>query len=216
MNSYLKKSLTLIELLIAIGLLSVIILAISNIDVFTRFHTISADRRAKLQNEVSILLEHMTKEISKAIGNEMSTGAGTVVFITNNLPNDALIRVYIDANGNGRREAERSNPNPTDDHWLAYRYDGSGSPSNQNQLRYCGRCQDNSCNFSLCMDGEEILSDRISGFVPFKPEDSDFYLTYNYVDIQLASCWQPAQAASPDNPEVVMRAKIKMPSVSTH
>jgi len=60
---------TLIELLISIVLLSLIVLGFASINVFSRYHVITSDRRAKLQNEVSYCMEHMTRNISMAFGN---------------------------------------------------------------------------------------------------------------------------------------------------
>lgn len=59
---------TLLELLIAIAMLGMIVLAFSSIDKFSRFHVQSSDKRAQVQNEASYVLEHMVKEIGKARG----------------------------------------------------------------------------------------------------------------------------------------------------
>jgi hypothetical protein len=205
MNSYLKKSLTLIELIIAIGLLLVIILAISNIDLFSRFHTISADRRVKLQNEVSYVLEHMSKEISRAIGNVIVDGINNIVDFTP-IAGDTAIRGYVDSNatggpGDGRRDA-------INDHWIAYRYrDASAPPNDRYQIWYYANCVGPNCNQAGTI-GPEVIARNI---VNFSPSVND-----NVVEVAVTARWQPAQTVSPDNPEVVMRTKIKMPSVSTH
>jgi prepilin-type N-terminal cleavage/methylation domain-containing protein len=69
MKPNLKKAVTLLELLIAIVLLSVVTIGISSIDIFSRSHVLSSQRRTTLQNEASFVLGHMTKEITRAIGN---------------------------------------------------------------------------------------------------------------------------------------------------
>jgi len=70
MNTHLThKSVTLVELIIAIVLLSVMVIGFSSIETFSRYHVLSADRRVKLQNNVSYALDHMTKHIAQAIGN---------------------------------------------------------------------------------------------------------------------------------------------------
>jgi len=99
---------TLIELIIALVLLSVIILGLNSITLFSHFHVTSSDRRAKLQNEASLALEHMSKEISKAIGDVNNT---PVIIEDSN----RRIRIYIDANGDGQRN----------DYYIAYQYQGS-------------------------------------------------------------------------------------------
>ncbi len=192
--------LTLIELLIAIGLLSVIILAISNMDLFTRFHTISADRRVKLQNDASFILEHMAKEINKAIGDTNNSAVDTSSTIEGN----TAVQVWIDYNQNGRRDAG--------DREIAYRF--TGSPTAY-QIKWCPECANGPCtNCNPNWNSTEILSSRINSFTP------TFSSGNNFVDIQLTACWDPDEVSyacgTPDNPEVVMRTKIKMPSVSTH
>jgi prepilin-type N-terminal cleavage/methylation domain-containing protein len=199
------RGLTLIELLIAIVLLSVIILAISNIDLFTRFHTISADRRVKLQNGVSYVLEHMTKEISRAIGNVVIDGINNIVNFTP-IAGDTAIRVYIDSNatggpGDGRRDA-------INDRWIAYRYRDASAPVNERyQIWYYANCVGPNCNQPGTI-GPEVIARNIADF--------SRSVNNNVVEVAVTGRWDPSQAASSDNPEVVMRTKIKMPSVSTH
>jgi Tfp pilus assembly protein PilV len=96
----LKKSagVTLIELVIAIVLVSLAILGLSNIDIFGHSQALDASRRTKLQNEVTIALDHMTKEISNAIGD-----ANTFPVDDSNFPN--LIKVRVDSTLNGRFDA---------------------------------------------------------------------------------------------------------------
>ncbi len=158
------KSLTLIELLIAVILLSVIVLAFSNIQIFGHFQVLTGDRRAKVQNEAARVLAHMSKEISRAIGNEPLYGAGSVVKVVNN-PNDRELNVYVEGTSpNGRREVTGSNPPESADHWIGYRFDTTGSPANLFELRYCGLCRDDNCNFNQCNNDVETLSNRITEF----------------------------------------------------
>lgn len=213
-----KKGITLLELLIAIGILGLVVIAFANIHLFSYYQVLTSDKRAKLQHDDSYVLEHMAKEISKAIGNEKINGVDSVVKTTIN-PNDSLICIYIDANGNGQREAPINNPPATADHWLAYRFDSTGAPSNRNQIRYCELCQNSNCNFNQCTprDGE-VLSSKIATFEPSKPAINpgvDNTLKDNYVEIKLATRWTPDQPGSPDNPEITMKNRINMPAVST-
>lgn len=211
-----KKSVTLLELIIAFTLFSVVILAFSSLDLFTRYHVIGSDRRAKLQNDISYILEHMTKEIRRAIGNEVINGADSVIEVDVK-PNDVLVKVYIDASGNGMRETPVNNPAAAEDHWIAYRYDSTGAP--MNQVRYCGRCNNANCNFASCMDAVDILSRNVADFTAIKPvvnPGTDNTLNDNSLDVEVTCRWQAAQAASADNPAVTMRSRIKMPSVSLH
>jgi len=198
-----RYSLTLVELIIAMVLVSVIVLGLSSINIFSRYHVISSDRRTKLQNEVSFILEHMNKYVSLAIGNEMINGADSVVGITQTA-NSAQMKVYIDANLNGVR----------DDYWIAYRLDLSGTDSYR--LRYCGRCLDSNCTFGQCVVPQEVLGTRITAFNPAKPVNASGQLNRNSLSANLAACWNPAVSESADNPCVTMNASISMPSVSVN
>ena len=194
-----SKSVTLIELIIAIVLVSVIILGINSIDSFSRYQVISSSRRAKLQNDLSYCLDHITKNASLAIGNE--TGApNSVVKITGN-----SLAIFIDANRDGLKGAVSLN----DDRWIKYTF----SPANK-QLTYCGYCSNFSCNPCEAVEGEEALSNKITVFNPSK----DFVNSGNYITVDITARWDPASSASvsPDNPEINMRATIALPSVSTH
>jgi len=185
----------------------------SSIELFSRHHVLTADRRAKLQNEVSFALEHISKNISRAIGNERINGANSVVGVA---PNVSII-AYIDANQDGSRQDPANNI----DYYIAYRYDDNGP--NAHQLRYCPRCANANCNFNQCTPGGgEVISSQITAFIPFKPVVNpgiDDTLSDNFVQIGVTACWDvlnTADCGSPDNPAVSMRTRISMPSVSTH
>ena len=210
MKSRLNKSLSLVELLIAVSIFALIVVGFSNIDTFSRYHVVNSDRRVKLQNDASYVLEHMAKETIRAIGNESINGTDTVVKTIDN-PNDKSIQIYIDASGNGKREAPVNNPGVNQDHWIAYRLDLTGGE--QNQIRYCGRCRNSNCNFNQCMDSVEILSKKITAFTPS--------FSNNYVDIQtVTACWDPdgspAACGGLENPALNVKNRIYMPAVSTH
>jgi Tfp pilus assembly protein PilV len=200
MESCRNKSVTLVELIIAIVLVSVIILGINSVNIFSRYHLISSDHRAKLQNDVSFVLEHMTKEVSKAIGNEAITfsgfGSGSVISITDN----TSLTIFIDATQDGIR-------NTANDYWIKYNLD---TADDKHELTYCAKCPDKACACSTT-DGLEILSKKITGFSP-----SVDFTKGNYVTVDITGRWDPSNdKVSQDNPEISMRATINLPSVST-
>lgn len=201
------KSVTLLELLIALVLMSLIVLGFSSIDLFSRYHVITSDRRVKIQNEASLGLEHMTKQISRAIGNEIADGANQVVDTTA-IAGDPAIRVYVDANGNGKKDSSPS------DYWIAYRFTGAtGNPNTQYQIWYYS-------NYVNPGSPYETIARNITLFTPIKPINSSNQLNNNFITIQLTACWNPATAVLPngaaDNPCVSMNTNIKMPSVSAN
>lgn len=189
------KAVTLIELLVAIVLLSIIVVGIANIDFFGQFHVISSDRKTKLENEASLVLEHMTKELSNAIGdfNQLPVNITTIA-------GDAAIRVWVD-NGDGRRD-------DATDREIAYRWTAaSGGPGDRYQIWYYDTCKGPNCT-ALGSVGPEVIANRITIF--------NRNVTANYVSVSIGACWDPTIAMSPDNPCVNMSSSIKMPSVSTN
>jgi len=183
------KGTTLLELLVAVILVSVIVLAIANIDLFSRFQIISSDRRAVLQNQVSFALEHMSKNLVRAIG-DFNLPA---INITTN-PGGTEIRAWIDASGDGKRGSG--------DCEIAYRFTGY-------QIWYYEPC---------CSSTPELIARNIASLVTNPGVGSVIpnTTTGNRLDITIAARWKPQQAKSVDNPEVAMSASIQMPSVSTN
>lgn len=194
MNPRQNNSLTLLELIIAMVLLSLVVLSFSSMDIFSRFEVLSSDRRAKLHNEVSYVLEHMTKEIGKAIGSAGISGQEPVFII-----GGTFIQMRIDTNGNGKLDAY------PDDRIIAYRWTNSTY-----KVEYC------SDYIGTCAGpGYQTLSQKISNFTA-----SPNPIINNYVDVSLTACYEPTGTTYPcgtrDNPNVTMQTRIKMPSVSTH
>jgi hypothetical protein len=184
------------ELIIAVSLLGVLILAFTSIDTFSRYHVIGSDRRAKVQNELSYALAHMTKQISRAIGDATQT----TVDITAQISSDPAIRVWIDGNANGRRETYPS------DYEIAYRYCNSGN--DRYQIWYYSVCVGPNCNQPGSTNPEVIVRNISS--------PPTYSITGNYVEVELIGRWRASEAKSVDNPELTMRSRVYMPAVSTH
>ena len=103
MNTFLRRSVTLIELLIAVSLIGVLVLGIGSLDTFSRYQLIASERRAVIQNELSIAMEDMSKSAIRATGNFDDPG-------------------IVDL-GNGFRVRVDENTTPDDygdDPWISY------------------------------------------------------------------------------------------------
>jgi hypothetical protein len=210
-----EKSLTLLELIIATLLTVILVLGVSSVNLFTQFHVVTADKRAQLQNEVAYILEHMTKQLARTIGNQAIDGLDKVVRIDYTQPDAAsLIQVYIDQQPDGIREDPKVDPAPEEDHWLSYRFFGKTDPSSPGWLSYCSRCKDGNCNFNECLETVQVLSKKITVFTPRYDPNT------NYVEVTLSACWDPQErrfaCGSPDNPSVTMTTRILMPAVSVN
>lgn len=207
------RAVTLLELLIAIILLAMVGLAVANIDIFSRNQVLSTDRYAKVQNEVSNVVEHMTKSLLMAIGNDTLNGADKIVLTTpiTGLGQKAL-RVYIDANNNGRRDEPKADPLANEDHWVAYTlYDDTGG-TDRNTIKYCSRCQDELGNCTTCLSVPEweIIGRNITNLAPFKAG--------RQVWLNVFGCFDPtnmAKIGTSDNPEVALVTIVDMPMVTT-
>lgn len=221
---------TLMELMIAVILLSLIALGFSSIAMFSHMQMITTDRRAKAQNEATFVLEHMNKEIPRAIGNIATDGANRVID-TRQIGGDNAVSVFIDmpdtsvgaaANTpNGRRDAN--------DRWIAYRFNEL-----THSIWYCPQCNAivgaailnsdgsavcASCNPAWGTNDINTLSDHIVAFFPPVITVIDAgppVQLGNSIDLDITARWNAAQGVSTDNPDVRMQSRIKMPSVSVN
>ena len=192
-----NRSLTLLELLIAIAIFSLMLIGFSSIDIFSRYHVITSDRRAKLQNDASYVLEHMTKNITGT-----ATRGGAIGDINNypiqstNISGNSGISVWVDTNRNGKLDLDGS------DKQIAYTYNSANY-----EIRYYS-------DYSGSPAASEILSSKITAFTPTYSSSND------YVEVELFACWypdgSPVACGTPDNPCLSMKNRIYMPAVSTH
>ena len=210
MKIRLNKSLTLLELLIALSLFSVIMLAVASIQYFSRFHVVTSERQSLLQNEISFALEHMSKYVSQ--------GAGPL----------ALERATGPANGFRVRVDRNSTPTPADtndDNWISYRLTG-------NPLRLTCSCATISASSPSCANfiGGDLAShirpgvsyNQIPSPLPANP--SGFYINItnpgpsggSMIELALVARWQPANPVSLDNPQVVMKTSLYARGSATH
>lgn len=203
-RGFLNKGVTLAELIIAVILLSVVVLTVSSIDRFSRFHLATSQRRAELQNLVSYVLEHMSKNFVNAIGNEKITGANSVVIVQLDPGSESKwLFVVRDLNNNGRQDlvgdayAVYYYSDPNDDIWWMESVLGTWEGLGTNR--------------------------KIANVTFYKPVDASGRLNENYVDVSLTACWDPNSInlavhpdGTPDNPCVTMSQRMKMPSVSTN
>ena len=89
-----ERSITLVELLIAMLLVGIVLVGIATLENYTRFHLISSQRRVELQNELSFILEDMSKNIIRATGDINDSGIEDLVPIDGSIG----FRVRIDDN----------------------------------------------------------------------------------------------------------------------
>lgn len=186
------------ELLIAIVLFSIIVLGLSNIDIFSRLHVISSDRRAQLQNELSNALEHMGKRVIQGVGDQ---GQAANRPIQQRVANDGF-RVRVDPN--------QTLQDLNDDLWLNYVLNGNTLSSTCTQI---------SADSPACPPNE-ILSTHIMPGVAFTimpsplpnpPQGYYINLTDNdtTIEVGLVARFRPANNISPENPQIEMKFRMQ-------
>lgn len=103
-----RRGVTLAELILAIAICGVIILSAASLDYASRKFFFSSDRRARVANELSFILEHIQKYASRAHGDKENPGY--------NVTNTSSLTLRIDS---------PSNPTPqdySDDENVAYQF----------------------------------------------------------------------------------------------
>ncbi len=179
--------LTLIELIVAISLIAVIVIGFSSIDIFSRYHVLTADRRAKLQNEVSYALDHMSKVFLNLV---QCTGV---------CANGTCAHGVIDYNLNGQVDSI-----PPDRYIRYYYYAGNYT------LIYCPQHNPSGGN---CLSTIEVLSQKISNCI-FTYNSTNNYVDVNITACWNPA--NPGSCGTPDNPSISMQTRLLMPSISTH
>lgn len=203
-NKQLIHGFTLLELLVIVSLIGVVALSFFSIFIFGNTQAVTAERRVKVQNDLSLAIDHMAKHIAMAVGNEQLYGAGTTIVLNPG----TMLSAYIDAGTppNGIRD---SGP---PDYWIAYRRSAGAA------IDYCARCSNSACG--SCTSGWETLTNAnrilsVGGFNITKPGGSGM-LNQNYIDVTLIGRYKADSAASSENPQVEMKNRIALPMVSTH
>lgn len=194
------KSVTLLELLIAMVLLLVIVLGLSSINLFSQFHVITADRWSRLQNETSLVLDHMQKNVMRASG--FINNRGIVAW---NPAGGRGFRVRIDVNN--------TPANYNDDTWVGYRQNAGAT-----QIRFCNNI--NPATWQCIAGGWETLANHILPPVP--PPGGFTYAilgapnTAVGVNVTIIARWNPGRLRDLDNPELTKRAEMRSHSASSH
>jgi len=195
------KSITLLELLISILIVTIMILSFYSLQTFSQGQVINSERRAKVQNQLVYALEHMSKYVQQASGNKNNPPIVLTV-------SGFQVRVDFD---NPQTPSDLAN-----DAWVSYSLSGNTLSA--------------SCSGSArCPFVTETLSNKIIGnfvadtIMPNSPTDG-FYVKVdplgNLVDIGLVGRYDTSQpytlATRSTNPQVEMKTKIICNSYSTN
>jgi hypothetical protein len=188
-----ESGLNLLELIVAIVLMSLVLLGFFSIELFSMHHVISSDKRVKVQNDIAYAVEYMSKYVQMGQG-EVNNPPITAYPL---LGTQTGFQVRVDLN---------IPPTPgvfTDDTWVAFYLDG-----NQLKKNIAG---------SIEVLSSRICSSFIADQMPQFPS-AGFYADITDqgigVDIGLMGRYIPSSSASLDNPQVCMKTRLVVPSAS--
>jgi Tfp pilus assembly protein PilE len=203
-----KKGITLIELVISVVLLSLLIVVASYFNIFGRYFISSADKRTKVQNELSFALEHMQKYVNQATGNASSAANRPI----QQLAGSNGFQVRVDPNTLNPATAATPS-NLTDDIWISYTLAGNTLTATYSGGGYAA----------------ETLSTRVLNNVtyttipdalPAKPSGFYINITNNGAAIEVSLVGRydpvPAGAAAKDNPQVVLKTRMLTRTASSN
>ncbi len=182
--------LSLVELLLAAAIFSLIVIAMFALAAFSYTNMLNSGRRAVLQHECSLIIDHVTKYFSQTIGYNVGDATIDGIREHNTQPWWAA---RLDKNGNGEPDDNGAGD------WNGYRFD-----STNNRVEYL-ITTDNDWGAGT---RETLVDGKITNFdINFSPGQNYFYVTVTAVN-------NPAIAAGPTNPDVTMDAHVSMPMVS--
>lgn len=168
-----KKSVTLVELILASILLSVVVLSAVSIDMTARYFFRSSDQKVQVLNDVGFLAEHMQTTISHAHGWQADNGYNLAQ------PTSSWLRIRLD----GGTPATFGDAADT---WVEYRFNNAN-----NQVTYCSNWNGG------CSVAVQTLSNRI------RRMEFSLTASNTGVLLNIGAIFDPSKDANPKiNPEV--------------
>ena len=200
------KCTTLVELLIAIMVVAIMVLSFYSLETFSHSQVMNADRRSKVQNNLSYCLEHMSKYVQQAVGNK-DNPAITLYPTTPGAKTGFQIRVDFND--------PQTPANLTDDALVYYTLSGNTLSTG---------CTGTTCGSLVA----EALSNKIvanfnNSVLPASPTDG-FYVVVdplgNFVDVGLVGRYYPDRVSTPatrlTNPQVAIKTRLICNNSSTN
>jgi len=211
-----NRAVTLMELMVAIILLSMIVLYFSALEQIGRRTTLLAERKAQVQNDASYVMEHMRQQILKTIGYKNMDISGTninpIFIVSTGGGKRKLIKFWYDRDQDGQYNGDNA----------AHDWIGCYSVRQGGNDRVTFDNHANNYNTNGACGGGETLSSRITSLTtqPVSIQRAPFDLSSNYITLTVTACWNPSAGTcgneKADNPQVTMQTTVTMPSVSLH
>jgi len=205
-----NQSTTLVELMICLVIIATIVLSLFSLETFSHSQVISADRRSKVQNTLAYCLEHMSKYVEQAGGNNNIGYPAIALYPAAGAKTGFQVRVDFN---NPRTPAI-----PSDDAVVYYSLNSS--------LHTITTACSGTCGSFI----SEVLTRKIVGGFnnsvpasisanPTMATDGFFVVVDplgNYVDIGLIGRYDPEEATSTINPQIGMKTRLICNNSSTN
>lgn len=191
-----NKAFTLIEILVGLGLVSLVFLTFISIDMFTRYQLVAVDRKAKMQNAISVVMEHMSKNLLLAIGNPL-TDLSPIQAEFESGSHLKWIKIRVDSNANGMADIA--------DKWIAYEY-----KTDSESIVYFSNVPE----YGSPTGDSQVLAKRIKSFEVSDGILPSGRLVNSFITFFISSRWFTESPIDHQNPEINMINSISMPAVS--
>ncbi|MDO8749139.1 MAG: hypothetical protein Q7J72_08530 [Candidatus Omnitrophota bacterium] len=195
-----QAGLILVELFIAIILVSMVLLSVTAVDIVSRKFLNTTYYESKVQNEAAPILEMIAKDISRGYGNANNPGV-----IVSAINDRVEIRQLDPA-------AAPTYDDFSDDTWVRYSYEAA--PNFRITRQYCTTASQSACN---TWGASETLANNISG-CSFTIAQVTSLNKNLWVTIAITARRDAADTSPPSavNPEVVLQTRIAALSQSIH
>jgi hypothetical protein len=182
-----KKSTSLLELIIAIALVGLVLLGVTAFDTASRKFLHSSERQNQVLNEGALILDHMDRNALMGIGQARMFVLVAGVLTPQPAPaivaTNTSLDIRLDSNRNGRIDAAD----------VTVRYQRAG-----NQLQFIPDITN--------LAAFEVLSNRVFAFTPTQAN--------NTAHVAITLRFNTAQAASLENPQVTVQNAVTVPAWS--
>lgn len=196
-----KKTVTLVELILAITLLAVIVLGASALEIAARRFLRSSERRAQVLNEAIYVLNHIAKSALMGIGNETVVALNT----GNTLYNEQMLFIRQDSNGNFTVDST--------DTVIGYAQQSNTVGGGNDTIIFI--CPDTG-SFNDCTGVEVVNREQLTNRARLRSEGGGFFFTIanNTANISVVLRYNPFNPVIDprDNPQIELNTTIIVPS----
>lgn len=193
--------------MVSIAVVGTMVLSFYSLETYSHQQVISADRRTKVQNSLSFCMEHMTKYVQQAGGNNnINYPAITLYPVASGTKTGFQIRVDFNS---------PQTPADFSDDALVY-YTLAGNTLSTGCTGTCGTFLSEDLS-------SKIVANFNNSVLPDSPTDG-FYVVVdssgNFVDVGLVGRYTPAEVTTPatrlTNPQVAMKTRLICNNSSTN